>query len=300
MNEQKYEIIIEKYLIISEQLKNCASKRFAKIKGEEAARNFITLCYGEILFKRRLCKNQPLQKALFEWILKPYLSSIPWNRGSLQCSRHVHVWNFPNPRSDNHVTIRITLLPNKYSQNCHVCSNSNSLEICLANKREPPPLKAPTIISSNHQFQNPHKTTIDSSAPQDIFVIESDQDKKVKAQTETTDSKMTYKSGKVSVESINETPVITSSDVQTLSNGHASRVAESIDLSEINRELLPINPEIEITVTSPAKPSNVQNIFVLETKESASKSPVFQGNGIMAPVDTNEKRTVSIDHFVSR
>ena len=174
------------------------------------------------------------------------------------------------------------------------------MEICLANKREPPPLKAPTIISSNHQFQNLLKTTIDSSAPQDIFVIESNQDNKVKAQTEITDSKMTYKSGKISVESINETPVITSSDVQTLSNGHASTVPESIDLSEINRELLPINPEIEITVTSPAKPSNVQNIFVLETKESASKSPVFQGNGIMAPVDTNEKRTVSIDHFVSR
>ena len=131
-------------------------------------------------------------------------------------------------------------------------------------------------------------------------MIESNQDNKVKAQTEITDSKMTYKSGKISVESINETPVITSSDVQTLSNGHASTVPESIDLSEINRELLPINPEIEITVTSPAKPSNVQNIFVLETKESASKSPVFQGNGIMAPVDTNEKRTVSIDHFVSR
>ena len=56
-------------------------------------------------------KNQPLQKALIERILKPYLSSIPWNRGSLQCSRHVHVWNFTNPRSDNHVTIRITLLP---------------------------------------------------------------------------------------------------------------------------------------------------------------------------------------------
>ena len=94
--------------------------------------------------------------------------------------------------------------------------------------------------------------------------------------------------------------IFSSLDVPTLSNGHASRVAESINLSEINRELLPINPEIEITVTSPAKPSNVQNIFVLETKESASKSPVFQGNGIMAPADPHEKRTVSIDHFVTR
>ena len=112
---------------------------------------------------------------------------------------------------------------------------------------------------------------------------------------DTTDSKMTFKN-----ESINETTVITSSGIQKLSDEHASGVPESINLSEINRELLPINPDIEITVTSPGKPSSVQNIFVLETKYSGSKSPVFQGNGIMAPAATNEKQTVSIDHFVTR